>query len=73
MADKIQIRKGSVGEPLIVPLYGRADNGTCRIYNLDFSDVIKCRNEIIPQENDIQTDAKALLKQSTTTGCRRWL
>ena len=48
MADKIQIRKGSVGEPLIVPLYGRADNGTCRIYNLDFSDVIKCRNEIIP-------------------------
>lgn len=25
-----------------------ADNGTCRIYNLDFPDVIKSRNEIIP-------------------------
>ena len=25
-----------------------SDNGTCRIYNLDFPDVIKSRNEIIP-------------------------
>lgn len=25
-----------------------ADNGSCRIYNLDFPDVIKSRNEIIP-------------------------
>lgn len=25
-----------------------ADNGTCCIYNLDFPDVIKSRNEIIP-------------------------
>lgn len=37
----------------------RADNGTYRIYNLDFSDVIKCRNEIIPageREENIACD-----------------
>lgn len=37
----------------------RADNGACRIYNLDFSDVIKCRNEIIPageREENIACD-----------------
>ena len=36
-----------------------ADNGTCRIYNLDFPDVIKSRNEIIPageREKNIACD-----------------
>lgn len=36
-----------------------ADNGTCHIYNLDFPDVIKSRNEIIPageREENIPCD-----------------
>ena len=36
-----------------------SDNGTCRIYNLDFPDVIKSRNEIIPageREENIACD-----------------
>jgi len=36
-----------------------ADNGTCRIYNLDFSEVIASRNEIIPageREENIECD-----------------
>lgn len=36
-----------------------ADNGQCRIYNLDFPDVIKSRNEIIPageREENISCD-----------------
>ena len=36
-----------------------ADNGTCRIYNLDFPDVIRSRNEIIPagkREENIACD-----------------
>ena len=36
-----------------------ADNGTCRIYNLDFPDVIKSRNELVPageREENIACD-----------------
>lgn len=36
-----------------------ADNGTCRIYNLDFPDVIKARNELVPagdREENIACD-----------------
>ena len=38
---------------------GTADNGTCRIYNLDFPDVIKSRNELVPageREENIACD-----------------
>ena len=40
-----------------------ADNGTCRIYNLDFPDVIRSRNEIIPageREENIACDLNDL-------------
>ena len=37
----------------------KCDNGTCKIYNLDFEDVIKVRNELIPlkeRERNISCD-----------------
>lgn len=41
------------------PMAKNLDNGTCKIYNVDFEDVIKVRNEIFPpteREENIATD-----------------
>lgn len=44
---------------------GRAcDNGSCKIYNLDFPDVIELRNKLLPpldREENISCDIKDIL------------